>query len=97
MIEVVKESVPLLAFGAVSLPILVWLIVNTMVYVGLLKTGQQKRIANVVLSLLGGIMWVVNTLVPSTLPVTIIVVTAIAGSLGSALLYTKFDNSGNSG
>jgi len=90
MIDVTVGDIPQLALGAVALPVIVWLLIRAAVYVGLLKTGQQKRVANIVLSLIGGGAWLLITLVPSLSGIVGLVVMAITGALGSALLYTKF-------
>ena len=90
--EVQPGDIPQLAFSGIALPIIVWLLIKALVYVELFKTGQQKRIANIALSLLGGLVWLLVNFIPETGPVVGLVVVALVGSLGSALLYTRSAN-----
>ena len=88
------DTLPQLAIGGISLPIVVFLLIKAMRYVELLKTSYHVRVANIVLSLMGGAMWLAVQLYPDAAAIVGLVVTAIAGSLGSALIHTLLEKNG---
>ena len=88
----IQDEIPALVIGGFSIPLIVFLIIESAKYVGLLKMPDAVRVANIVLSLLFGGVWLLTRLRPEYEPMIILILTALVGSLGSALLYTMIQN-----
>jgi hypothetical protein len=80
-----------LLIGGVPVMLAVFALVETGKYVGLIGEGKTFRpeVANVVLSLAGAAIWVFSRAFPDSEPVVSVILTALIGALGSALLYQK--------
>jgi hypothetical protein len=76
-----------LLVGPVPVAVFVAVIVQALAWGGLLKTGQAKRIAVLVASLVGGVTWAAMTLAPEIEPYVSVAFTAIVGAALATLGY----------
>lgn len=81
-----QNSIPELMVGGIALPFIVYIIIAVAKYVELVKNGLTARRLNVILSLILGGIWVFIQLVPEYSPIIGLIVIALVGSLGSALV-----------
>jgi hypothetical protein len=88
----VQDQIPALVIGGFSIPLIVFLIIEAAKYVGLLRTSDAVRVTNLTLSLLFGGVWLLVRLRPEYEPMIVLIMTALVGSLGSALIYTIIQN-----
>ncbi len=81
-----QNGIPELMIGGIALPFIVYIIIAVAKYVELVKDGLTARRLNVILSLFLGGIWVLIQLVPEYSLIIGLIVVALVGSLGSALV-----------
>lgn len=85
------------AIGGVSVMIGTYVFVQALKSAKLVVTGDQARLANVIVSLILGLLIASFKIFPAIEPVATTIFVSLVGSIGAAIVYNKLSETQDSG